>query len=94
MEGWPAILIFTMEYVLAITIVPRFIMNLRELYARDVQGRRGSDVDTAFGLTSTADRGAFASAIALVDGGRNEGIEENQGIEMEEREVRDVGSSA
>ena len=62
-----------------ITLVPRFILNLRELYARDLQGRRGSDIDTAFGLASAASNGPVVSDMMFADGGQNEGEEQGRG---------------
>ena len=76
------------------TLVPRFILNLRELHARDLQGRRGSDIDTAFGLSSTPDHGPVASAIMFAEGGQNEGEEQREEIQMGDKEIRSGGSGA
>ena len=62
---WPIILIGTMEYTPAITLVPRFILSLRKLYAHDLRSRRGSEIDAAVGLSSADGRGAVASAIVF-----------------------------
>ena len=67
-NGW-GILLLLGEWIPISTLVPRFILNLRELYAYDLQGRRGSNIDTAFGLTSASSHGLF------VEDGRNEGEE-------------------
>ena len=67
-NGW-GILLLVVEWIPISTLVPRFILNLRELYACDLQGRRGSNIDTAFGLTSASSHGLF------VEDGRNEGEE-------------------
>ena len=75
-------------------LVPRFILNLRELYTRDLQGRRESNIDTAFGLTSAPVHSAAVSAIMFVDGGQNEGLEQGEEIQMEERELRSTSSGA
>ena len=90
-NGW-IILIGMMEYIPLYTLVPRFILGLRALYARNLQGRRGSDIDTAFGFTSTSSHGAVASAIMFADAGQNEGLEEYEEIQMEERGISSVGS--
>ncbi|KAH0836668.1 hypothetical protein J3R83DRAFT_8388 [Lanmaoa asiatica] len=58
------------------TLTPRFILSVRELYARDVQGRRGEGVDTGFGLPS-AGRGAVGTAMVFVDVEPDEGLEED-----------------
>ena len=92
MIGWRAILAGVMNYIPAYTLSPRFILSLRRLYARDVRGGLGSDIDTAFGLTSLP--GAGASAIVFANGGQNEGLEQGEGIQMEDREICSVGSGA
>ena len=38
------------EFVPIVTMVPRFTISLRQLYARDVQQGRESTLDTAFGF--------------------------------------------
>lgn len=55
------------------TLLPRFILNLREHYARDLRSRHGSDIDTAFGFTSTFDQGAVVNVTLFRDGEQNEG---------------------
>ena len=92
MDGWRVILLATIQYLPAFTLVPRFILSLRKLYARDLQGRRGSEIDTAFGLTSASGRGAVASAIMFADAGQNEGLEQGDEIQMEDREIRGTSS--
>ena len=88
-DGW-WILVLLAEWIPMFTLVPRFILNLRELYARDLQGRRGSNIDTAFGLTSASSHGPVASVIVFAEDGQNEGEE----IEMEERDIWSAGSAA
>ena len=67
MDGWRVIPLATIQYVPAFTLVPRFILSLRKLYARDLRGRRGNEIDTAFSLTSASNHGAAAaSAIMFV----------------------------
>ena len=94
MDGWRVIFLGAMEDIPAFTLVPRFFLSLRKLYKRDLRGRRGSDIDTAFGLTSVSGHGAIASAIMFADAGQNEGLEEGEEIRMEGREVCSTGSSA
>lgn len=74
------------QYIPPFILVPRFILSLRKLYARDLQGRHGNDLDTAFGLTSAAGHSVTTSTIMFADRGPNEG-EEDGGIQMEEREI-------
>lgn len=73
-----ASLLLILEYVPVFTLIPRFIMSIGELYARDVQGRRGGGFDTGIGLllsgrgvVGTNDRGRRCKA------GR--GVRENRG---------------
>ena len=77
----------------AFTLVPRFILSLRELYARDVQGRRGSNIDTAFGLASVSTHGALTT-IMFADGRQNGELEQSEEISLEERSNRSAGSCA
>ena len=93
-NGWWPILIGMMEYIPPYTLVPRFILSLRKLYTSDLRGRRGSNIDTAFGLTSTSSHGAAASVIMFVDAGQNEVLDESEEIQMEEREICAAGSSS
>ena len=65
-------------------LTPRFVMNIRELYALDDEDRH-RDVDTGFGLSSVVGRGVGVSttigSIAFVQGG----VEDGEEIVMEER---------
>ena len=67
---WQVVLICTLEYVPAFVLTHRLILSLRKLYARDLRGRCGSDIDTAFGLTSSG-CGAVGSQIVFAEGGQN-----------------------
>ena len=53
-------------------LIPRFILNLREMYAHDLQCRRGSNIDTAFSMGLRSGPGP-SSAIVFVDAVQNEG---------------------
>ncbi|KAF8553916.1 hypothetical protein OG21DRAFT_1509561 [Imleria badia] len=57
-------------------------MSIRELYARDVQCRRGGGIDTGFGL-SLSGRGAGGTGIVFADVEQNEGSEDVEEIPME-----------
>jgi len=63
-----------LQYVPMYILTPRFMLSIRELYARDVQGRRGEGIDTGFGLLSSG-RGAVETAIMFKDVEPNEGLE-------------------
>jgi len=47
--GWQLLLLVALEYVPIYTLTPRFILNMREMYARNTQKFEG--IDTAFGLS-------------------------------------------
>lgn len=74
--GGQAILLVILEYVPIYTLTPRFILTIRELYARDVRGRRAG-IDTGFGLSLSEATIEFASA------GQNESLEDSEEIQME-----------
>ena len=81
-ELWQLILSVIAEFVPIYTLTPRFILSVRELYARDVQSGRGEGIDTGFGLPSTG-RGAGGTGIVFADVEQNEGLEDVEGIPME-----------
>ena len=78
---WQVVLIGIGEYVPAFVLAPRLVLSLRKLYAQDLRGRCGSDIDTAFGLTSSG-HGAVGSQIVFAEGGQN--VVEAPGEEREE----------
>ena len=90
MDELGGMLFSAMPFVTLYPLVPRFILGLRALYARDLRGRRGGEIDTAFGLNSVSDRGTLASTIMFADAGRNGGEE----VQMEDRESSGDDSSA
>lgn len=75
-------LLLILEYVPMFTLTPRFIVSIRELYARDVQDRRGGGIDTGFGL-SFSGRGAVGTGNAITDVEQNEGSENVEEIPRE-----------
>ena len=83
-EGWSADILGAMTDVPMIVLVPRFILNLRELHAQELRGRCGSDIDTAFGFTWTSNGCAVASAVMIVDVESGARSEEGEEVEMEE----------
>lgn len=84
---WLSLLGSTLQTIPPVTLVPRFILNLREFYVRDLQGRRGSSIDTAFGFGSGLEQSAIQSTIEFADGGQNESEEQGNEMEMEIQEV-------
>jgi hypothetical protein len=79
---WQLILSAIVEFVPIYTLTPRFIMSVRELYARDVQGGRGVGIDTGFGLSSSG-RGTGGTGIVFADVEQNEELEDEGEIPME-----------
>ena len=78
--GWQLILALILNYVPIFALTPRFILSIRELYARDIEGRRGEGIDSGFGL-SLSSQGSQVNGISIVFAdvewnGRSEDIEE------------------
>lgn len=71
-----------LEYVPLFTLTPRFIISIRELYARDVQGRRGGGIDTGFGL-SLSSRSVGGTEIVFAGVEQNEGCGGVEEVSME-----------
>ena len=99
MYGWRIVLVGVLRYIPAFPLIPRFILNLRELYAHNLSlGGRGSAIDTAFGYSPGIGQDAAVSAIVFADAGPNGDHREEQAgeIQMErmEREIRSAGSGA
>lgn len=82
--GWQWLLLLILEYVPIFTLTPRFILNIRELYTHDGQGRLGEGIDTGFGLSSSG-RGAVGTAMVFANAEQNEGSDDTEEIRMEDR---------
>lgn len=85
--GWQIIFVGFIETVPIATMTPRFVLNVRELYARNVRGKRGNGIDSGFGLSTLTGHGSSRSMMVFADSGRNEGLEcgEEITMAMEER---------
>ena len=59
--GWSSQLLFVIANVPLYILTPRFVLNIRELYMLDSQGRLQRDIDTGFGLSSGAGHGVGIS---------------------------------
>ena len=81
-----------MVFVPAFTLTPQLILSLRKLYARDLQGRCGSDIDMAFGFTCTSGYDTTKSGIVFADGGQNEGEGQGEEMEMEDGIMRSTAN--
>lgn len=79
-EGWFFLLTAAVQQIPPVTLVPRFILGLRELYA---PGRQASGIDSAFSAASERGHGAVPSTIVFANPGRNEG-EESDDIPLED----------
>ena len=90
-NGWWT-LSLVVQFITMFTLVPRFILNLRELYARNLQSRCGSNIDTAFGLTSASSHDPVVSAIMFAED--EQSGEQSEEIQMERRDIRCGGSGA
>lgn len=92
-QGW-TVLLYAVQFVPAYSIVPRLILSLRELYARDTRGRRGGDIDTAFGAGSVASNSTAVTTMEFVVARRNDDDEGEGGeeIQMEVRAIHGAGS--
>ena len=88
-QGW-IVLVTAIQFVPAFTVAPRLVLSLRELYARDSRGRRGGDIDTAFGMTSVSGQSAAVTTMMFAGAGQNE-VEE---IQMEARAIGSASSDA
>lgn len=77
-RGWQVVLLLALETVPIYTLTPRFILGIREMYARDVRGRRGEAIDTGFGLSLSG--GAVGMA---VDAEQNKVLEDIGEIAIE-----------
>ena len=69
-------------------------MNIRELYALDIEGRRSGDVDAGFGLSSRASRGVGSmtiGTIAFAEVGGIGGLNDNEEIVVTEERAESSG---
>ena len=77
---WQILLI--LQYVPIFILTPRFVMSIRELHARDVQGRCGEGIDSGFGLLSSR-HGAVGTVIMFADVEQDEGSEDVEEVPRE-----------
>ena len=73
------------EYLPVYTLVPRLILSLRELYSRDLRGRCGTGIDTAFGLTLSP---SVSDSIVFAENAQNDASEWGDEIVLEECDAR------
>ena len=75
-DGWLTLVAGGLEQTPPVTLIPRFILSLRELYAHEVQV---GNIDTAFGFGSEFVHGTVRSTVRFVD------VRQGEEIQMEER---------
>lgn len=76
--GWQIILVGFVEAVPIATMAPRFVLNVRELYACNVRDGRENGIDSGFGLFASSDRGTNGSVIVFADSVWNGGLEDEE----------------
>ena len=75
-----------MQQTLPYMLFPRFVLSLREMYAQELQGRRGDGIDSAFGLGQSQHA---ASGHPVLFAGISRNTKGDDGMEMEmEMELR------
>ena len=74
----------TLDYVPVFTLTPRFILSVRALYARDLQGRlEPCRMDTEFGFMSVSASSARRTTLVFADVDQSEeGLEQDEEIPM------------
>lgn len=84
--GWQFLSMLLVGLIPFSTLTPRFILDVRELYARDVRGRGYSEIDSGFGLSALSDNVTSRSAVVSVDAEPNGGgLAHGEEIPMEEQ---------
>ena len=76
------------------TFTPRFVINIRELYALDIEGRRGGDIDAGFGLSSRASRSVGSltvGTIAFTEAGGIGGSNDDEGMIVAQERAESSG---
>lgn len=67
------------------TLTPRFVINVRELYASETQACWDRDIDTGFGFTSRAAGSTTIGTIEFAEDGETGGMDGGEEIAMEMR---------
>ncbi|KAF8556667.1 hypothetical protein OG21DRAFT_575743 [Imleria badia] len=66
------------------TLSLRFIMNIRELHARNIRGGHGNNIDSGFGFSTLSGRAGDMLEIMFAEAGRDPRLEQEQEMEMGE----------
>ena len=87
--GRSAQLLYIITAIPLYTLTPCFVLNVRELYVLDSQGRLQRDINTGFGLSSGAGHGVGVSttigAIAFAQPSGSRGPDDDEGIVVIDR---------
>jgi len=91
-SGWLVLVAAGLEQIPPVTLIPRFILSLRELDTRDVGASNG----TTLGFGSEFGHGAARNTLRFAGIGQDEDEDEGDEIQMEEwvQDVRHVESRA
>ena len=65
-QGWAYDVLQVVANLPLYTLTPRFVMNIRELYALDIEGRHSGDIDAGFGLSSRASRSVGSMTVGTI----------------------------
>lgn len=91
--GWGGFVPGVLQYPVVVSVISRVMTSIRQLYASDLNGRRGSNINTPFALSalSQPDRAADGSAIVFPEVQQNDRSEEDIDIAEGERNQRSGG---
>ena len=92
--GWLSQVLVIIANVPLYTLTPRFVVNVRQLYVLDTQGRVNRDIDTGFGLSSGVSVPTTIETIAFEEGGRSRRSDDGEEIVTVDRAVESSGRQA
>jgi len=81
-DGPSYVVLSLLEVIPIATLTPRFILSMRELYARSVHGGRADNIDTGFGLATLSDPGMSGSTMVFAESEGNGGSNHGESIAM------------
>lgn len=84
--NWKAMLFTRLITTMMFTILPRFVLRMREIYARDVQSRRGSHMYPTLGSMSIPGLFTYPTVAVFMDAEQDGGSEAAEGMVMVEQE--------
>ena len=81
--GWQLISLLLLEYVPVFTLTPRFILSIREAFARDIEGGCGGEIDSGFSFLSS-DCNTSELPMVFMVGQQNGELEDNEEVRATE----------